>query len=221
MDDLVGSVKETVGRAASRKGPWSRFRAGSLSKSEHMRRSSEGTFESLPGSPWKHSHDECEIPTIRVAQNSGSRMITKVSAALGSVSFGAKHTVCMLKKGFHRQTLGAEERSRPRLSVIGEVEEVSNWRANGSKVKSLIRQVDVSGSVADVKWWWARSKWNPWRPKYPPGDPTSGIIIIMAEVEPTVPKKAVIQQESGYPPVCSSVSDGRTYSLGEILEAIS
>lgn len=103
---------------------------------------------------------------------------------------------------------GDEERGRSRLSVIKELDEVIIQReCKKNRLSALVTRVDLSASVADFQWWWARSNLNPWKLKRPADDPSSGIIIIMTEVEVTRGKIEICPTPPRIPCV-NSVPDG-------------
>lgn len=207
MDDFVETVKDTVNRVATRPGSRSRSRAGSRAESrigsrmDHRRRSSEGTISSLPGDLRDHSYNEIDSPKTEGARSLSAKL-PAISTMLGSVSSLAMRASCSLIKILRRRgPRGDEERGRSRLSVINELDEVTSARENEKHKRSRFasRIPDLSASVADCQWWWARSHLNPWSSKRPADDPTPGVVIIMTEVMVTSGKREQIQSHHGYP----------------------
>lgn len=194
MDELVETVRDTVSRVATRPGSRSRSRAGSRagSRMEHKRRSSEGTISSLPGLSREHTYNEIESPEAEQSPSLSTKM-PRVSAVMESVASLAMRTSCSFMKVFHRRNVAEdEERGRSRLSVINELEEVTTSRDNEKHKPSAFarKRVDLSTSAADVQWWWARSRLNPWRLKGL-GSGSPGVVIIMTEVKVTSSKKEI------------------------------
>lgn len=195
MDELVETVKDTVNRVAARPGSRSRSRAGSRtgSRMEHKRRSSEGTISSLPGISREHTYNEIESPKTEQSPSLSTSM-PRVTAVMESVVSLAMQTSCLFLKAFRRKSVEQdEERGRSRLSVINELEEVTTPREaeKNQKLSAFAtRRVDLSASAADVQWWWARSRLNPWRLKGP-NNASPGVVIIMTEVMVTSSKKEI------------------------------
>lgn len=189
MDGIVDSVKDTVNRVATR--PGSRARSRSDSRQTHRRWSSDRTIRSIPCVPREHSFIELDSPETERARSMNTKM-PKVSAAMGSVSSAVMQTVCKVLQVLRRRDNGDEERGRSRLSVINELEEVTSQRETGKhKVKNFAKPVDLSAAMADLQWWWARSKLNVWKSKRSAEDASSGVIIIMTEVEITTDKMEI------------------------------
>ncbi|KAJ4387515.1 hypothetical protein N0V93_008108 [Gnomoniopsis smithogilvyi] len=197
MDELVETVKDTVNRVATRSGSRSRSRAGS--RREHLRRSSEGTISSFTGISREHTFKEIESPKTERAHDLSNK-VPKVSAVMESVSSFAMRTCCSLMKVFRRTHVWEdEERGRSRLSVINELDEVSSPKENEKKELRRLGNwipVGISASMADVQWWWARSKVNPWRLSRTV-NPSPGVVIIMTEVMVTSAKMDVQQSSHG------------------------
>ncbi|KAJ4418213.1 hypothetical protein N0V82_005687 [Gnomoniopsis sp. IMI 355080] len=201
MDEFVETVKGTVSRVATRPGSRSRSRAGSRagSRLDHRRRSSDGTIKSLPGILREHTYNEIESPKTEQAGSLSSK-VPVASKVMASVSSIVMRTTCSLMKVFHRRDIWEdEERGRSRLSVINELDEVTSSRENEKhEVSSFGIRIGLANSVADVQWWWARSRLNPWRLKGPV-KPSPGVVIIMTEVMVTSAKMDVQQHQVGYP----------------------